>query len=64
MLLDIQDYYSNNHPKYSIDNLVVTFENNAVEDNIIQIFKQYLIESSLNKEQLFMNIDALIERTI
>lgn len=64
MLLDIQDYYSNNHPKYSIDNLVVTFENNAVEDNLIQIFRQYLIDNSLNKEQLFMSIDALIERTI
>ena len=63
MLLDIQDHYSQASSRYSIDNLIMTFENNNIEDNLITIFKRY-IKDELNKDQLFNNIDNLISITI
>ena len=64
MLLDIQSHYSRNHSEYNINNLITTFENVAMENDIISIFEQYLKEATLSKDQLFANIDILISRTL
>lgn len=63
MLLDIQEHYGEESSTYNINNLMLTLENQAIEDSLITCFRQYL-KASMTKEVLFNNIDLLISQTI
>lgn len=63
MLLDIHDHYRKNFSRYNLENLITTFGDNTISDEIINIFRQYLSEKTIDKQQLFTNIDSLIEQT-